>query len=67
MSQERIDRSAISVADLTDPSPDKEFWWSRTPDERLAALERMRRIAYDYDPVTGRIPRVLEIVEQVQG
>ena len=67
MSQERIDRSAISVVDLTDPTPDKEFWWSKTPDERLEALEIMRRIAYEYDPVTGRIPRVLEIVEQVEG
>jgi hypothetical protein len=67
MGADRVDRSAISVGNLTDPSPDREFWWSKTPDERLAALAMMRRIAYDYDPITGRIPRVLEIVEQVEG
>jgi hypothetical protein len=67
MSRDRIDRSAISVVNLTDPTPDKEFWWSKTPDERLAALEMMRQIAYGYDPITARIPRVLEILEQDEG
>ena len=39
------------------------YWHSRTPQERVWALELMRQQAYGYDPATTRIPRVLEIVQ----
>lgn len=38
------------------------YWHSRTPQERLWALELMRQRFYGYDPATTRIQRVLEIV-----
>jgi hypothetical protein len=34
---------------------DRVFWHSKTPAERLAAAERLRQIAYGYDPATSRI------------
>jgi hypothetical protein len=37
------------------------YWHSRTPEERLRALELMRQRAYGYDPATARLQRVLEI------
>jgi hypothetical protein len=43
---------------------DREYWWSRTPAERLAMAERLRQIAYGYDPATARIPRPIEILER---
>jgi len=39
------------------------YWHSRTPQERLEALELMRRRAYGYDQATARLQRVLEIVQ----
>jgi hypothetical protein len=41
---------------------DRRYWHSRTPQERLWALELMRQKAYGYDPETVRLERVLEIV-----
>ncbi len=59
----RIDKSKLSVTSLFDKSDDKEYWLSKTPQERLAALELMRQINYGYDPTTARLERVLEIAE----
>ena len=42
---------------------DKAYWHSKTPQERLEALELMRQINYDYNPATLRLQRVLEVVE----
>ena len=42
---------------------DKTYWHSKTPQERMAALELMRQINYGYDPATERLQRVLEIAE----
>ena len=43
---------------------DRKYWHEQTPDERLAALELMRR-AYGYEnSTTRRLQRVLEIVKE---
>ena len=42
---------------------DREFWHSRTPDERILAMELMRRRAYGYDEHSvPKLERVIEIV-----
>ena len=64
VSEARLDRSVISTSDLGAPSGDREFWLSRPPAERLAAMELMRQIAYGYDPATTRLQRVLEVAER---
>ena len=46
---------------------DKAYWHSKTPQERMAALELMRQINYGYDPTTERLQRVLEVAELTQG
>lgn len=60
----KFDKTAFSVGSLDEEPDDLAYWLSKTPDERLAAMELMRQINYDYDPVADRIPRVLEIVER---
>jgi hypothetical protein len=55
----RLDRRALSVGTLSEPSDEKAFWLSRTPLERLAAVETMRQILYGYDPSATRLQRVL--------
>ncbi len=63
LSRTRLDRDAFSVVSLDAASDEAAFWRSRTPEERLEALELMRQAVYGYDPSTARLQRVLEIAE----
>ena len=44
-------------------SHESAYWHSRTPEERLHALEWMRQKTYGYDPATAGLKRVLEITQ----
>lgn len=61
----RMDKEAFSVRSSFEEADadDKAYWHSKTPQERMAALELMRQIHYGYDPTTERLQSVLEIVE----
>ncbi len=59
----RMDRNTLSVTTFSEKSGDKEYWLSKTPQERLEAVELMRQINYGYNPANARLQRVLEIVE----
>jgi hypothetical protein len=59
----RVDRSIVTVGNALDKSDEKAFWLSKTPLDRLEAVEFLRQIAYGYDPTTTRLQRVLEIAE----
>jgi hypothetical protein len=59
-----VDRSAIVVSTLDGEDDAKRFWWSKTPEERLQAVEFLRRLNYGYDALTARLQRVLEIIER---
>jgi len=63
----RIDKTAISIGNLADPSDEMAYWLSQTALERLAALEFMRQTVYGYDPATARLQRVIEVIELSQG
>ena len=58
-----LDRGAFRVDSLSDESDEKGYWRSKTPEERLRALEQMRQMIYGYDPATARLQRILEIAE----
>lgn len=59
----KIDRSAFEIGDDLNQSNEKSYWLSKTPLERLEAMEYLREIAYNYDPLTARLQRTLEIAE----
>ena len=59
----KMDKSVLSVISLSEESDEKEYWHSRTPHERLEAVELMRQINYGYDPTTTRLQRVLEVAQ----
>jgi hypothetical protein len=63
MASFELDRSAFRVDLLSAESDEPAFWRSKTPAERLEALEFLRQINYGYDPATARLQRVLEVVE----
>jgi hypothetical protein len=57
----KMDKAAFSVVSLYDESDEKQYWLSKTPHERLRAVEFLRQIAYAYDPSSERLQRVLEV------
>jgi hypothetical protein len=57
----KVQRTAFTVASLFDQSDEKSYWLSKTPYERLEAVELMRQIIYGYNPSATRLQRVLEI------
>jgi hypothetical protein len=63
MTELRVDRTALSVVPRDD-SDDNLYWRSRSPEERLEAIEVNRQIVYGYGPVAPRMEKVLEIVQR---
>ncbi|PIU90871.1 MAG: hypothetical protein COY47_07620 [Chloroflexi bacterium CG_4_10_14_0_8_um_filter_57_5] len=59
----RIDRSAFKVTSLFDETSEKDYWFSKTPYERLEAVEIMRQIIYGYDPSSTRLQRLLSVTQ----
>jgi hypothetical protein len=59
----KLDRSVLEAGHLTSKPNDRQYWLSKTPDERFEALEILRQIAYGYDPATERLQRVFEVVK----
>jgi hypothetical protein len=60
----RVDRTGFCVTTVAEAEvSDLAYWRSRTPDERLAALELSRQIAYGYDPSARGLSRFFEVVE----
>ena len=59
----RVNRTALSVASLHDAGDDA-YWQSRTPEERLMAIQINRQAAYGKPSATGRLQRILEVVKR---
>ncbi len=57
------DKKAFSVVSLLDESSDKKYWLSKTPQEKIQAIEFLRQTMYGYDPSTTRLQRFFEVVE----
>ena len=63
----KVRRDAFTVASAFEKSGEKSYWLSRTPHERLEAVELMRQIIYGYDPSAIRLQRVLEVTQRSSG
>jgi len=59
-----VNRQHLDVVSLRDPSSDLEYWRSKSPQERLQAVELMRQVIYGYDPASARLSRVLAVAER---
>jgi hypothetical protein len=60
----KLDKTVFSVASLADDSDEKQYWQTKSPYERLRALELMRQIIYGYDPATERLQRFFEVAQR---
>lgn len=59
----RMDRTVFEFGTLDDDDGEREYWLSRTPEERLEAAELLRQINYGDSAITGRLQRVFEFAE----
>jgi hypothetical protein len=60
--KQRLTKSLV-LRKLAEKKYDKAFWHSRTPGERMWALEILRQKVYGYDPATARVERILTVVD----
>lgn len=60
-------QKVLTVSNLEDQGQDLEYWLSRTPEERIEAVEFLRQMTYGYDPATARVERILEIADLTLG
>jgi hypothetical protein len=58
----KLDKTAFSIRRITDPSDDKAYWLSRSPEERMRAMMIYCQLNYGPDFSTQRMQRVLEVV-----
>ncbi|GJQ25025.1 MAG: hypothetical protein HBSAPP02_00570 [Phycisphaerae bacterium] len=58
----RLDRTAFSVVSLDEQDDEGLYWRGKSPDERLRALEYLRRMAYG-NAATARLQRVLSVAQ----
>ena len=59
----QFDRSSFSVISLQENDNETDYWLSKTPEERILAIEFLRQLMYGYDPATERLQRVFETAE----
>ena len=60
----KMDKSVFEIKKLEEQGDDREYWATKTYEERWEALEFMRQVVYGYDPSTERIQRVFTIAKQ---
>lgn len=65
LNEVKLDKTVFEVFSSFEEAEaaDRRYWHSRTPEERLEAVELMRQSAYGYNPATARLQRVLEFAQ----
>ena len=58
-----LNKNIVNVTSLDDIEEEKKYWISKTPLERIEAIEINRRMVYGQDRVTSRLQRILETSE----
>lgn len=66
-SEFKMDKTVFSVVPLSQADDEKEYWLSKTPHERLRAVELIRQTIYGYTPTSGRLQRVFEVAKREQS
>jgi len=65
MITKKLNKKDISIASSAEfNSMDIEYWKSKSPSERIEAIELMRQINFGYDPSTERLQRFFTITQR---
>jgi len=60
----KMRKDVFKVSNVFEESDEKAYWLSKSPEERLEAVEIMRRILYGYNPSSTRLQRVIEVAQR---
>jgi hypothetical protein len=65
----RLDKTKFAVFHSFEEAEEAErqYWWSKTPQERMVALEVNRKLIYGYHRATARLERVLRVTKRTPG
>jgi hypothetical protein len=63
-SEFKMDKSAFTVVSLTEADDELTYWLSKTPEERLRAVELIRQTLYGYANSNEGLQRVLTTARQ---
>jgi len=58
-----LNKMIVDVTSLDDIEDDKKYWLSKSPAERIEAIEINRRMIYGQDRVASRLQSVFETAE----
>jgi hypothetical protein len=58
-----LNKGVVKVTSLDDIDDEKIYWFSKSPVERIEAIEINRRMIYSQDRVTSRLQRFFETSE----
>jgi hypothetical protein len=58
-----LNKKFVNVTSLDDIEEEKKYWFSKSPLERIEAIEINRRMIYGQDRVTSRLQRFFETSE----
>jgi hypothetical protein len=58
-----LDKKILKVTSLDDLEDEKRYWMTKTPLERIEAIEINRRMIYGQDRVTSRLQRFFETAQ----
>jgi len=59
----RLNKKIVKVTSLDDIEEEKRYWMSKSPLERIEAIEINRRMIYGQDRATSRLQRFFETAE----
>ena len=59
----RLNKKIVNITSLDDIEEEKKYWFSKSPLERIEAIEINRRMIYGQDRVTSRLQRFFETAE----
>lgn len=64
MDEVRIDRTKVASFSFIESDGERvRYWWSRTPEERLAHMQLLRELNYGHDEANQGLQRVLTVRE----
>ena len=61
----RLNKKVITITSLNDIEEEKKFWLSKSPHERIEAIEINRRLVYGENRITSRLQRLIETSQLV--
>ena len=58
-----LNKKIVNITSLDDIEEEKKYWFSKSPLERIEAIEINRRMIYGQDRTTSRLQRFFETSE----